>query len=131
MSNYLRHVRESLSLSLADVARMSGVSKAHVHQLEQGTTEPSLAVAVKIARSLGVVVSHIWPDAIEADAPPASNLGALGRLTAGERLTVAQVMLTGTEYLIVTKRSLRESADPLVRTAFDRAFDRFAPRNKQ
>lgn len=107
MSNYLRNVRESLSLSLADVARMSGVSKAHVHQLEQGTTEPSLAVAVKIARSFGVVVSHIWPDAIEADAPtPPSNLGALGQLTVAERLNVAHVMLTGTGYVIVTKGTL-------------------------
>lgn len=102
-TNFLKEIREKRSLSLADVARMSGVSKAHVHQLEQGTTEPSLSVAVKIAAALAVPVSEIWIGADNVHHLPSSDafLGPLGQLSPDVRFTVALVMLAGTEYSVI------------------------------
>lgn len=50
----LRHVRQARSLSLGQLAEMSGVSKMMLSQIEKGTSNPSINTVWKIADALQV-----------------------------------------------------------------------------
>ncbi|WP_295013133.1 helix-turn-helix domain-containing protein [uncultured Microbacterium sp.] len=53
ISRSLRREREALGLSVSELARRAGVSKATVSQLESGTTGPSVETLWAIADALG------------------------------------------------------------------------------
>lgn len=57
----LRKLRESLRLSLSDVAQAVGYGVTTIHQLEHGT-DPMLTTAKKLATFFGVSVDAIWGD---------------------------------------------------------------------
>jgi transcriptional regulator with XRE-family HTH domain len=54
ISRSLRRERESAGLSVSELARRAGVSKATVSQLESGTTGPSVETLWAIADALGL-----------------------------------------------------------------------------
>lgn len=64
----LRHLRQSLGLSLDDVARLTGVSKPMLSQMERGESSPTVVTLWKIASGLGVPFSTFLRD---AETPPA------------------------------------------------------------
>jgi XRE family transcriptional regulator, regulator of sulfur utilization len=55
----VRALRESLGLSLRDLAERSGVSAPMLSQVERGETSPTLAVAGKIAGGLELTLSQL------------------------------------------------------------------------
>jgi transcriptional regulator with XRE-family HTH domain len=55
----IRALREARGLSLRDLARLSGVSAPMLSQVERGETSPSLAVAGRITRGLGMTLSQL------------------------------------------------------------------------
>jgi transcriptional regulator with XRE-family HTH domain len=59
ISERIRTLRESLDLSLRDLAKRSGVSAPMLSQVERGETSPTLAVAEKIASGLELSLSQL------------------------------------------------------------------------
>jgi transcriptional regulator with XRE-family HTH domain len=55
----VRALRESMGLSLRDLAERSGVSAPMLSQVERGETSPTLAVAGKIAAGLELTLSQL------------------------------------------------------------------------
>jgi transcriptional regulator with XRE-family HTH domain len=55
----IRALRESMDLSLRDLAARSGVSAPMLSQVERGETSPTLAVAAKIASGLELTLSQL------------------------------------------------------------------------
>jgi XRE family transcriptional regulator, regulator of sulfur utilization len=55
----VRHLRESMQLSLRDLAERSGVSAPMLSQVERGDTSPTLAVAERIAGGLELTLSQL------------------------------------------------------------------------
>jgi transcriptional regulator with XRE-family HTH domain len=55
----MRALRESMGLSLRDLAERSGVSAPMLSQVERGETSPTLAVAAKIAAGLELSLSQL------------------------------------------------------------------------
>lgn len=56
----LTEIRESLRLSLRDVASAVGLSVTALWQVEKGT-DPMLTTAVKLAEFFGKAVEELWP----------------------------------------------------------------------
>lgn len=64
----VREARESRNLSLADLARTSGVDRSAISQIEVGTSKaPSFANGVRLARALGVSAAYLA--GVEREAP--------------------------------------------------------------
>jgi XRE family transcriptional regulator, regulator of sulfur utilization len=59
VGNRVRALRESMGLSLRDLAERSGVSAPMLSQVERGETSPTLAVAAKIASGLELSLSQL------------------------------------------------------------------------
>ncbi len=59
ISGRIRSLRESLDLSLRELADRSGVSAPMLSQVERGETSPTLAVAEKIAAGLELSLSQL------------------------------------------------------------------------
>ena len=55
----LRQLRESLRLSLRDVARAVGLSVTALHQIEHGS-DPMLTTAAKLAAFFGKDIGDLW-----------------------------------------------------------------------
>ncbi len=55
----IRDLRQQRKLSLDALARRSGVSRAMLSKLERGENNPTLVVAVKIAKALGATLSQL------------------------------------------------------------------------
>jgi transcriptional regulator with XRE-family HTH domain len=55
----VKSLRESMDLSLRDLAERSGVSAPMLSQVERGDTSPTLAVAQKIASGLDLTLSQL------------------------------------------------------------------------
>src|SRR3954447_15900643 len=55
----VKALRESLQLSLRDLAERSGVSAPMLSQVERGETSPTLAVAARIASGLDLSLSQL------------------------------------------------------------------------
>lgn len=53
IARIIREQRKSLSLSLKQLSKMSGVSVAHLGRIEQGSRRPSVRTLQKIAEPLG------------------------------------------------------------------------------
>lgn len=54
-----RHIRGVLGLSIAELARRSGVTQAAISQIENGLRDPQLTSALAIARGLGAKLSRL------------------------------------------------------------------------
>jgi transcriptional regulator with XRE-family HTH domain len=68
----IRHVRHDRSLTLVQLAELSGLSQPFLSQVETGRARPSFASIDKIARALGTSQLELF--AALADAPDASSI---------------------------------------------------------
>ena len=59
MGARMKALRDSMGLSLRDLAERSGVSAPMLSQVERGETSPTLAVAAKIAAGLELTLSQL------------------------------------------------------------------------
>src|SRR4051794_41770929 len=55
----VKHLRESMDLSLRDLSDRSGVSAPMLSQVERGETSPTLSVAERIAGGLELTLSQL------------------------------------------------------------------------
>lgn len=67
----VRAIREALGIRLSDLATRSSVSVGYLSNIEAGRKQPADAVAVAIARELGVTVDAITYPVAEPVAVPA------------------------------------------------------------
>lgn len=82
LGNRVRALRRRQKLSLADLARLSGVSKGYLSQVERSlTVRPSAATIFAIAEALGTTVGELF----EGKTPGASRLPAGGQVPASLR----------------------------------------------
>jgi XRE family transcriptional regulator, regulator of sulfur utilization len=89
----IRALRESMSLSLRDLAERSGVSAPMLSQVERGETSPTLHVASRIASGLDLRLSQLLR--LDED-------GAVTIVRAGERRQGPREPATGHRYEILT-----------------------------
>ncbi len=92
----LNDLRIAKQLSLQDVADAIGVSKAHVWNLEKGTTSnPSMELVVKLAELFRVRVADLVgenPDASEEPAEMVAMFRDLKRLEEPDREMIRMLM---------------------------------------
>lgn len=62
MNNRLRVLRAEADLSQADLARLLGVSRQTVNAIAPDKYEPSLPLALRMAKIFGVAVDEIFLD---------------------------------------------------------------------
>jgi putative molybdopterin biosynthesis protein len=85
----LRLARHARGFSQLQLAGMAGVSRQAVSAVEAGLSDPSLRVALALARALGLTVEELFGPAIAAPEVPARPLAPLG--PAGARVSLAPV----------------------------------------
>lgn len=54
MKIYLREIREKKKLSMSKLAKMSGVSKGTLSNIERGVIDPKLSTVLKLCRALRI-----------------------------------------------------------------------------
>jgi len=62
MTNRVRELRASKAWSQGELANRLGVSRQTINAIETGRYDPSLPLALKIARLFGRSVEHIFED---------------------------------------------------------------------
>lgn len=63
LKNYVRMHRARLDLSQEELAQAVGVSRQTIHAIERGKAEPSVALALKLARLFELRVDELfWLD---------------------------------------------------------------------
>ena len=72
----LRAARKTKGLSQAELAKRADTDQAHISRMESGETGASLDIVARIAKELGITVSHlVGDDAASFDADhPASKI---------------------------------------------------------
>jgi putative molybdopterin biosynthesis protein len=85
----LRFARQARGLSQQQLAEMAGVSRQAVSAMESGVSDPSLRVALALARALGMTIEELFGPSSPEPLVAASPLAPLG--PAGGRVTLAPV----------------------------------------
>jgi molybdate-binding protein/transcriptional regulator with XRE-family HTH domain len=85
----LRLARQARGFSQQQLAGMAGVSRQAVSAVESGHSDPSLRVALALARALGVTAEELFGPGNLPAAMPARAVAALG--PAGTRVSLAPV----------------------------------------
>lgn len=62
MNEKLRDRREYLGLTQRQLARMAGVGKTTITEVEGGDRLPNVVTALRIARALKTTVESLWED---------------------------------------------------------------------
>jgi putative molybdopterin biosynthesis protein len=83
----LRSARQARGFSQYQLARMAGVSRQAVSALEAGLSDPSLRVALTLARALGMTVEELFGPAMPEPSVPVRALAPLGG--EGSRVSLA------------------------------------------
>ena len=83
IENHLAHLRERSGLSAAQLAQTVGVTRQTIYAMEAGSYVPNTAVALRLARELGVGVEDLFKLADEDFAPELPAVDAL-LLSGGE-----------------------------------------------
>ena len=60
----LKQERMNRALSLDDVAKLTGVSKQSLWQIQNGT-DPMLSTAIRIANGLNLEIDYLWPERLK------------------------------------------------------------------
>lgn len=67
MENRLREIREAHGLSQGDLARRLGVSRQTINAVETDKYDPSLPLALRMAKLFGVAVPDLFIDHWEVE----------------------------------------------------------------
>jgi putative transcriptional regulator len=67
MENRLKHLREAAGWSQGELARRLGVSRQTINAVETDKYDPSLPLAMRLARLFGVAVPDIFIDKWEPE----------------------------------------------------------------
>lgn len=58
----LRAARQARGITQAELARLTGLARSHVCNLERNANTPTLDTAVRLARALGLCLDDLVPD---------------------------------------------------------------------
>ena len=72
LAQRVRKYREAKGLSLSDLAKVSGISRSYLYQLESGDSSPTEEKLVALAKALEVSVSDLVSNAEESSDTPES-----------------------------------------------------------
>lgn len=97
MTALLRTVRKQRGLTLEQLADQTGLTKSYLSKIERGHSTPSIAVALKVARALGVDVGRLFSDS-----------------AAEEQITVDRADPAGGRYRALATSLLGKSMSPFV-----------------
>lgn len=86
LGRWLRLLRKRQGLSLAAVARSSGLSPSFLSQMERGLVQPSLRSVNRVAAALGTTASAVF--ALQGDGPVSLVRRGEGAILADSRLLV-------------------------------------------
>ena len=75
LHNTLKVQRAMRDLTQADLAALAGVTRKSVNAIETGNMVPSVLLALKLARALGVPIDTIFTLSGQRDATPGSHPG--------------------------------------------------------
>ena len=78
LAERIREIRGAHALSLAVVAKRSGVSRSMISLIERSETSPTAVVLEKLARGLGVTLPALFDAPGGAGVPPATPVARLG-----------------------------------------------------
>ncbi len=133
----LRLARQARGFSQQQLAGMAGISRQTVSAVESGISDPSLRVALALARALGMTVEDLFGPGSAAPLVTASPLAPLG--AAGGRVTLAPIgdvlvalplsgaTATRAGFLPAGGLAIRDGADPGHDAAQEVADDAAAP----
>ena len=62
----VRHYREAQQMGLTELARMAGISRSYLYQIENGESSPTVGVVKSLATALGATLS----DLVDEHQPP-------------------------------------------------------------
>ncbi|GAB6117098.1 hypothetical protein JCM16816_06950 [Thermoanaerobacter brockii subsp. lactiethylicus] len=60
MKNALKNIRKEKKISQEQLARLTGISRPYLSEIENGKANPSAKIILKIARVLGTEVEKIF-----------------------------------------------------------------------
>ena len=60
--NRIKQIIKKQKLSQGELAEMAGIDQSDLSKIENDKKSITLDTAKKIARALGYLVEHIWPD---------------------------------------------------------------------
>lgn len=63
----VREARQSLNISIRELARRSGLSATTIWKIEQGMMSPSIVVVTRIARGLGIKLTELLDPLLEEE----------------------------------------------------------------
>ncbi len=84
VGSHIRNRRQSLELSVRELARRVGLSASLISQIERGKATPSVATLYAITNELGLSLDELFSEGADAS-PPAAAVGALAEAAAGLR----------------------------------------------
>lgn len=56
----IKQIRKKQNITLEELARISGISKTHINDIENNKKEPTLSVAVALAKALNVQLTDLF-----------------------------------------------------------------------
>ena len=62
MKNRLKVIRAERSMTQADLAKETGISRTTLSEIEKGTSNPSTRTALKLAKALNLPIEDIFLD---------------------------------------------------------------------
>jgi|FrelakmetLWP11LW_1041352.scaffolds.fasta_scaffold22043_2 transcriptional regulator with XRE-family HTH domain len=93
----IKHLRRQRSLSLEDLAQMSGVSRSMLSQIERDATNPTVATLWRITSALGVSVDEVMgtrSHGVDLEVIPGHTLPVIGNADGLMRLRMLGPMST-------------------------------------
>jgi putative transcriptional regulator len=60
MANRIKEFRERKGINQAELARRLGISRSYLNKLENGKSDPSIRLAVRIAQALDTTLNDIF-----------------------------------------------------------------------
>ena len=60
MEMLIKEIRKEKNITLEELAIRSGVSKTHINDIENNRKEPTLSIAVSLAKALGVQLNDLF-----------------------------------------------------------------------
>ena len=93
----LRSVREAQALSVSELARLAGLSRRHLTEVEAGRANPSLTCLFDLAGGLGVAAADLLPGASRARSVARGGRIALVGLRGAGKSTVGRTLALALE----------------------------------
>lgn len=56
----IKEIRKQQNITLGELSKKSGVSKSHINDIENNKKEPTLTIAVAIAKALNVQLTDLF-----------------------------------------------------------------------